>query len=188
MFFPAIDEHRKLHATRASEVDQLIERGADRATSVKHVVDQHDVAVLDGAGKIGTIKNWFRADCRKVIAIKRDVEYADRWTITFEVSNLLRHAFGERHSAASDSHEEQVARPVIFFDDFGRQTRQRAIDARAIHNTSLLDKIHVRAILTRRAISRNPQLGVSCNPNEWFIARWCVQSSSVSHRRLLTNW
>src|SRR5215510_5509584 len=144
MFFAAIDEHCQLHAARASEVDQLIERGADRATGVKHVVNQHDVAVFDVAGKISAVHNRFRTDCRKVVAIKRDVEYADRWSITFKVGNLLRHAFGEWHSASSDSDEEEVAGAVIFFNDFGRKARQRAIDARAIHDTSLLDKIHVR--------------------------------------------
>jgi hypothetical protein len=33
---------------------------------------------------------------------------------------------------------------MIFFDDFGRKARQRAIDARAIHYASLLDEIHFR--------------------------------------------
>ena len=32
---------------------------------------------------------------------------------------------------------------MVFFDNLGRQTRQRAIDARAIHDASLLDEIHL---------------------------------------------
>src|SRR4029079_10351954 len=103
---------------------------------------------------IGAVHNGLRSDCGKVVAIKRDVEYADRWTIAFEVRDLLRHAFGKRHAASSDSNEKQVSGAGVFFDHFGRQTRQRTIDARAIHDTSLLDKIHVRAILTRSAVSR----------------------------------
>ena len=138
-----IDDVLYTGRTIRAALDQLIERGADRPTSVKHVVDQHDVAVLDVAGKIGTVHNWFRADCRKVIAIKRDVEYADRWTITFEVSNLLRHAFGERNATTPDSHEEQVAGAMVFFHYLGRKAGQCAIDARAIHDASLLDEIHL---------------------------------------------
>jgi hypothetical protein len=32
---------------------------------------------------------------------------------------------------------------MVFFDNFGGKARQRAIDARAIHDASLLNEIHV---------------------------------------------
>src|SRR6185369_824770 len=124
MFFTAIDEHCELHAARPTEVDQLIECGANRTTGVKHVVDQNDVAVFDVAGKICAIDDWLGANSRKIVTIERDVEYADGRSITFEVGNLLRHAFCEWDAATSDSNKKQVAGAVIFFDDFGRQARQ----------------------------------------------------------------
>src|ERR1700752_1448558 len=62
MFFAAIDQDCQLYPFRAAEVDQLIERGANRAAGVEHVVDQDDVAILDVAGKICAINYRFRAD------------------------------------------------------------------------------------------------------------------------------
>src|SRR5215216_2637729 len=121
MFFAAVDQYSELYATRAAEIDQLIERGANRATGVKHVVDQNDVAVFDVAGKICAIDDWLRSNGREIVAIESDVEYADRRAITFEVRDLLRHAFGEWNAATPDSNEEQVAGAVIFFDHFGGQ-------------------------------------------------------------------
>src|SRR5215212_722311 len=144
MFFAAINQHSELYATRAAEVDQLIERGANRATGVKHVVDQNDVAVFDVAGKICAIDDRLGADGREIVAIERDVEYADWRSIAFEIGNLLRHAFSEGNSATPDYNQKQVAGAVIFFDNFGRQARQCPIDARAIHDASLLYKVHVR--------------------------------------------
>jgi hypothetical protein len=40
----------------------LIERRANRAPGVKHVVDQDDVSIFDVAGKICAIDDWFCAD------------------------------------------------------------------------------------------------------------------------------
>src|SRR4051794_25278350 len=39
----AIDEHQQLHARRASLLEEAIERGADGAAGVQHVVHQDDV-------------------------------------------------------------------------------------------------------------------------------------------------
>jgi len=144
MFLAAVDQHRKLHAARAAKIDQLIESRANGAAGIKHVVDQDDVAILDVAGKFCAIDYRLGADSRKVVAIERDVEHADGRPVTFEVRDFIGHALGERHAAAANADEKQVARAVVFFDHFGRQTSQRAIDARAIHDASLLDEVHVR--------------------------------------------
>src|SRR6185369_5810453 len=82
MFLATIDQHCQLHPTRAAEIDQLIERRANRAAGIKHVVDQNDVAVFDVAGKVGAIDDRLGADGRKVVAIKSDVEHADWRSIT----------------------------------------------------------------------------------------------------------
>src|SRR5215213_3654271 len=144
MFFAAINQYSELYATRAAEVDQLIERCANRATGVKHVVNQNDVAVFDVAGEICAIDDRLGADSREIVAIERDVEYADWRAIAFEIRNLLRHAFGEWNATTPDSNKKQVAGAVVFFDNFGGQARQCPIDARAIHDAGLLYKVHVR--------------------------------------------
>ena len=39
----AVDQHQQLHARRAPVIEQRVERGADRAAGVQHVVHQDDV-------------------------------------------------------------------------------------------------------------------------------------------------
>src|SRR6185369_8931807 len=103
-----------------------------------------------------------RAHSRKVVAIKSDIKHTDGRTITFEVGDLLRHAFGERNAAPPDPNEEQVAGAMIFFNDFGGKTSQCAIDARAIHNASFLDEFHVCARILTRSVWRDKLPFVLC--------------------------
>src|SRR6185295_877515 len=101
MLFAAIDQDGELHAFGTAKVDQLIKRRADRASGVKHVVNEYDVAVFDIARKVGAVNNRLGADGRKIVAIQRDVENADRWTVAFKVRDLVGHSFRERHTATA---------------------------------------------------------------------------------------
>jgi hypothetical protein len=144
MFFTAIDKYSQLNAARAAKVDQLIECSADGAPGVKDVINQNDVAILDIAGKVCASDNRLCAYGRKVIAIESYIKDTDWRPITFEVGDLRRHSLGERNTATLDSHEKEIAGAMVFFDNFRGKTSERAIDARAIHDASFLDEIHVR--------------------------------------------
>ena len=52
---PAVDQHGELHAARAPEVHQRVERGAHRAAGVEHVVDQHDLALVEREADVGAL-------------------------------------------------------------------------------------------------------------------------------------
>jgi len=60
------------------------------------------------------------------------------------IGYLRRNAFSERNSAATNADEKQVARAMVLFHDFRRQTGKRTVDTRTVHDASLLDEIHLR--------------------------------------------
>src|SRR5678815_5164277 len=118
MFFAAVDKHRKLHTSWTSEVDQLIECGANRTAGVENIVYQYDVSTLDVSGKLGSVDDWFRSDGLEIIAIESYVENTDWRSRTFKISDLVSHTFGERNSATADANERLIAGSMIFFEDF----------------------------------------------------------------------
>ena len=122
---PRSIEDGELHATRAAEVDQLIERRADRAPGVKHVVDEHDVAILDVAGQLCPIDDRISADGRKIVAISVISSDADGRALAFEVCDLIGHALRQRHAAPPDSDQIKIARAVVLFDDLRGKPRAR---------------------------------------------------------------
>src|SRR5438132_5890325 len=142
MFLAAIYKHGQLHAPRPAEVDQLVERRTYSSTSVKDVIDQDDAAAFDVSGKFSAVNDRFGANCRTIVAIKRDVHDANGRTDTFEIRDLVGHALGQRHTAPSDADEIEIVCAVILFDNLRCQTRERAIDARAIHDAGSLDEFH----------------------------------------------
>src|SRR5262249_29718664 len=122
VFVPAIDEHRQLPSSGPSEIDQLVERRAYRASGVKDVVDQDYSPAFDVAGQLRAANNWLGADCRKIVAIQSNVENADRRPLSFEVLDLVGYPNGQRHTAPANPYQDQISYAVILFDDFGSQT------------------------------------------------------------------
>ena len=49
----AVDQHQQLHARRAAVIEQRVERRADGAAGVEHVVHQDDVLALHREGDLG---------------------------------------------------------------------------------------------------------------------------------------
>src|SRR6185503_14276837 len=105
MLFAAINQYGELHAFGPAKVDQLIERRADSASRVKHIVNEHDVTVLNITRKVCAVNDWLGADSGKIVSIKGYVENANRRTIAFQIRNLVGHSFRERHPSAANSHQ-----------------------------------------------------------------------------------
>src|SRR5205807_3179522 len=85
----------------------------------------------------------------EIVAIERDVENSYRRPLAFQIRNLVRHAFGQRHAAAPDPNQIQISGAMVFLEYLRSQPRQRAIDARTVHDAGLLGKLHWLRILTR---------------------------------------
>ena len=74
----AIDQHQQLHARRAAVIEQRVERGADGAAGVEHVIHQDDVLALHGKRDLGGADDRLDIDRGQIVAIQIDVEDADR--------------------------------------------------------------------------------------------------------------
>ena len=74
----AVDQHGELHAARPAEVHQRVERGAHRAPGVEHVVDQHDLAVVERKADVGALHLRLLRRARQIVAVERDVDDAAR--------------------------------------------------------------------------------------------------------------
>src|SRR6185436_1524174 len=74
----AVDEHDELNGPRAPEVDQRVQRGANRPPGVEHIVNEQNHPVVDVEGNVGAADQRLRADglAHQVVAIQRDVERA----------------------------------------------------------------------------------------------------------------
>src|SRR6185295_2615000 len=142
MLFATINQYCELHAFRPAKVDQLIERRADGASGVKHIVNEHDVTILNVSGQICAVNDWLGADRGKIVAIQRYVENPNRRAIAFKIRDLIGHSFSERDTPAAYSDQIQITGAVVFFHNLRSEAGQRAIDSRAVHDACLLDEIH----------------------------------------------
>ena len=84
----AVDEHDQLDGARPAEVDERVERGANRPAGVEHVVDQQDPPVVDRERNLGAAHDRLRPDgmAHQVVAVERDVERAGRHLVAVDVA------------------------------------------------------------------------------------------------------
>ena len=67
----AVDQHRQLHPRRAAVVEEHVDRRADGAAGVEHVVDDHDRAVVDREVELGECTTGARpARIAEVVAVE----------------------------------------------------------------------------------------------------------------------
>ena len=74
----SVHQHRELHAGGAAVVEDLIDRGADRAPRVKHVVDDHDRASIHRKVELGGVDDRRARADREVVPVERDVYESQR--------------------------------------------------------------------------------------------------------------
>ncbi len=74
----AFHQYRQHDRGWAAVIEQFIERGADGAAGVQHVVDQDDVPVIDVERQVGRLHLRVHADAGEVVAVKGNVEAAER--------------------------------------------------------------------------------------------------------------
>jgi len=80
----AVDEDSQLHAARTAVIEEGVERGADGAAGVEHVVHQDDVLAFDAELDVGRTDDGLDADSAEVVAVEVDIEDADRNLPVFE--------------------------------------------------------------------------------------------------------
>ena len=74
----SINQARELHAGGAAEIKNFIERRAQRAAGMNHIIDEQNMATLDGEINFSRFLLWVQADAGKVIAMQCHGECAER--------------------------------------------------------------------------------------------------------------
>src|SRR6202163_315965 len=74
----AVDQNRELDLFRPSIVEQLVDRGANRATGVKHIVDEDDAASLDLEWQRRRLDLRAQTLLPVIVAVERHIDEADR--------------------------------------------------------------------------------------------------------------
>ena len=113
-----IDKHCELYSRRTAELHERVDRGADRATGVEDVVDEHDRHPLDrerdarGPNNRLAIRRPSSVAHVHVIPMKRDVESTDGELHPASLLDQAPKPGCERHSARLDPDERDVLEPV----------------------------------------------------------------------------
>ena len=100
---PAVDQDRKLHAGRAPDVHQRVERGADGAPGEQHVVDEDDVFIVERCGDVGLADGGAGVHRRPVVPVQVDVQRAEGQPPPKLVFQRLAEADGEVDPAPLDA-------------------------------------------------------------------------------------
>src|SRR5690606_37206966 len=95
---PAVDEHAEEDAAGTAEVGALVERGANCAAGVEHVVHDDDGAPVQ-IGKAGLADHRARADHLEIVAVERNVELAALDLDAFALGNQCAQTLCQRDSA-----------------------------------------------------------------------------------------
>src|SRR5687767_6123525 len=74
----AVGEHGEAHRARAAEVEELVQRRAQRPPGVQHVVDQHHLAFVDVERDLAAARLAVQPDAAEVVAMQRDREDPER--------------------------------------------------------------------------------------------------------------
>ena len=168
----AIDEDHQLDGARAAELDQRIERGANRPSGVEHIVDEQNAFLVDRKRNLGSPNHWLGTDrmTHEIVAIQRDVERAGGNLALADLADALRQPLGERDAARADADERQFFDAAIAFEDFVGDAGERTTHSLGIH-----DDRHEH-------LFASSQGRVKENGGDYSIARLASRSSRVSPR------
>jgi hypothetical protein len=147
----AVDQHRELHRLRAPVVEQRVERGADGAPGVEHVVAQHQGAPLDRLGEAALLDHRLRRDGGQVVAVERDVEDADRRRLALHRRDVLGELLGDRHTAGADADQHEVRDPAVALEDLAGHPAHHARHLLAVEQRRLEPEVLRQVALLVRA-------------------------------------
>src|ERR1700734_4562233 len=96
----AIDQHAEPDAFRTPQVEKAVHGSANRASGVEHVIDNHQILVVNREIDFIGMKYRLRAYGREVVAIERDIESADRNFDACWAVDCFRQALRQSDAAA----------------------------------------------------------------------------------------
>jgi len=132
----AVDENDQLNHFRPAELDQRVERRANGAAGVEHIVDEQDPLLVDRERNFRLADERLRAHRRahQVVTVERDVERAGRHLAMADLAQQPRQTPGQRHPARADADQGEIVHATVPFDDFVGNARERAADSIGVEN------------------------------------------------------
>src|SRR5687768_6243907 len=154
-----VDQDRELDHARAPEIDERVERGADRPSGEQHVVHEDDGLALDRERDVGPAHHR-RAPHGEIVAIERDVERADREVAAVNLRDLRDEAMGERDAPGPQADERDVGTAGVLLEDLVRDAGEGAVESGFVENLGFLSEARIRAVhLLSLPASRGPLKG-----------------------------
>ena len=135
-----VDHHGELHGLGAAQVNQGIERRANRAAGVEHVVDEHDVDAVDGEQHLGGIGHRVDVTC-VVIAIEADVKLANLELDALDGLDLRCKTLRDGDSAPLDADERDTVCALVMLDDFVSDARDGSVHRQRVHDLGFQDSL-----------------------------------------------
>src|SRR4029077_20854535 len=120
-----IDQHAERDPLGASEVGELVERGAHGPSGIEHVVDDHHVLAVEVAGDPSLADDGLGPDRFEVVAIEGDIEGAAGEDYALVFLDERRDPFGQLHAAPLDADEHQIGGAMRQLEHFCGHTLKR---------------------------------------------------------------
>jgi hypothetical protein len=118
----AVGEHRELHASRSTVVEQGLDGCPDRAPRVQHVVDEHDGHPFEREVEGGRaderlcVQRRLTAADLHVVAIEGDVELTERKFLIGAFLDQPAKSLRKRNTATVDPDERDLIQIVVSLD------------------------------------------------------------------------
>src|SRR4029450_1062591 len=133
----AIDQARELDRGRPAEVDDRVERRANRPAGEEDVVHEDHGLVLDRERDVGPADHRRPAHAQ-VVAVERDVERPDRQRGAVDVRDLRGEAMREAHPARAQADERQILGAPVLLEDLVGDTGEGSVERGLVENLRLL--------------------------------------------------
>src|SRR5262249_17629090 len=111
-------------------VEQLVHRGAHRPPGVEHVVDYHDVAIVDVEGDLRGLHLAVQADRVEVVAVERYIERSERR----REAELAMQSLGEPRAPGANAPRARGRRAPAA--ELAREIRAERLSVGKIHRGS----------------------------------------------------
>jgi hypothetical protein len=123
-----IDEDGQANAGRPSKIQQRIEGRADAPAGKEDIVHEDDGRAIDGHGNFAWTNRRRCRPARHIVAVKADVQRADRDSHAFELFNGRNETTSERIPTREETDDHQAFSSTVVFDYFVAEPADCTVD------------------------------------------------------------
>ena len=132
----AVDEHGELDHAGTTEVHDRIEGGADRPAGEQHVVHENDTLAVDVERHVRRV-DLRREVGEEVVAVEADIQTAEGNLDAFDIADLVDETAGDKIAPRNDADKRKILAPAVPFENLMRDSRERTVDGRLVHDDGL---------------------------------------------------